>query len=168
MTIAQSLLGEFDHEMENTRRVLERVPLDRADWKPHPKSFSLGILAIHTAELAQWAAATINQSELDFSPEDGQKVVRATADTSEELMALFERNRAEGRTALEGASDATMMQPWTLKNAGQVIFSMPRIAVLRGFVMNHLIHHRGQLTVYLRLNDVALPGLYGPTADESM
>ncbi|MEJ7758975.1 MAG: DinB family protein [Gemmatimonadaceae bacterium] len=166
--INQTLLGEFDHEMENTRRILERVPMHNASWKPHPKSFSLGQLALHVAELPGYATMTITQPELDFNPAGGAKFERAKADTTEELVAGFERSRTAAREAIEGASDATLMETWALKNGGNVIFAMPRIAVLRGFVMNHMIHHRGQLTVYLRLNDIALPGIYGPSADEPM
>jgi uncharacterized damage-inducible protein DinB len=162
MSISDSLLPEFDMEMANTRRALERVPMDKADWKPHPKSMALGRLAIHLAELPGWAHVTVNTDELNFA--DGYNP--AKAETTEELLALFDKNVAQAREALAGASDETWHKPWTLRNGDHKIFTMPKIAVHRGFTMNHVIHHRGQLTVYLRLNDVPVPSIYGPSADE--
>jgi uncharacterized damage-inducible protein DinB len=163
MSIVDSLLPEFDHEMTTTRKLLERVPEDRLDWKPHAKSTSLGGLATHVANLPTWGSITVNQTELDLAESGVAELARTRA----ELLARFDANVASTRAALAGKSDAELMVPWTLKRAGQKIFSMPRVGVWRSFVMSHLIHHRGQLSVYLRMNDVALPSIYGPSADES-
>ena len=162
MSISDTLLPEFDQEMSNTRRALERVPLDKADWKPHQKSMALGRLAIHLAELPGWVATTVNSDELDFST--GYNPAKAA--NTEELLALFDKNVAAARAALAGAGDEAWHKPWTLRNGEHKIFTLPKIAVHRAFVMNHVIHHRGQLTVYLRLNDVPVPSIYGPSADE--
>jgi hypothetical protein len=166
MSIAQSLLPEFDHEMENTRKVLSRVPDGKFDYKPHAKSGTLGWLAGHVASLPGWCKETFTLTELDMSPDGKPFVPPPPPATNKELMETFEKMVAAGRPALAGASDADMMVEWSLLMNKQKIFSMPRIGCYRGFVMNHLIHHRGQLEVYLRLLDVPLPGLYGPSADE--
>lgn len=158
------LLPEFDREMANTRRVLERVPDDRLDFKPHEKSFRLGDLAAHVANLLTWTGISLTSTELDVSG----PFERAVPKTNAELLALFDRNVAEARAALEGASEEAMGVDWSLIAGDQVYFTMPRGGVIRSFVMNHLIHHRAQLTVYLRLLDVPVPGMYGPTADEGM
>ncbi len=165
MSIAETLLPEFDHEMANTRRMLEVVPADAAQWRPHPKSYTLGDLAAHIARLPVWCRYTVQQSELDLGLPENASIARAPFTTTPELVERFDRNVQEARAALAAASDADMGRVWSLKNAGTVIFAMPRAAVLRGFVLNHMIHHRGQLSVYLRLRDVPLPSLYGPTAD---
>lgn len=163
MSISDSLLSEFDQEMANTRRALERVPMDKADWKPHPKSMALGRLAVHLAELPGWTRTTLHQDELDLG---GSYTPTSVANT-EELLALFDKNVAVAREALAGASDdAVWHKPWTLRVGEQKIFTLPKIAVHRAFTMNHVIHHRGQLTVYLRLNDIPVPSIYGPSADE--
>ncbi len=166
MAIKDGLLGEFDNEMANTRKVLERVPEDKFGWKPHPKSGTMIWLAGHVAFLAGWGGFTLNSEELDIMP-GGKKMEAPPAPKNrQELLDLFDKNRNDTRKALEGATDEEFRKPWTLKSNGKVIFSMPKIAVLRGVVMNHHIHHRGELMVYLRLNDVPLPGIYGPSADE--
>ena len=165
MSIAEMLLPEFDHEMAGTRRMLEVVPADAARWRPHPKSYTLGDLAAHIARLPLWGRYTLQQSELDLGLPENASLARAGFTTTPDLLERFDRNVGEARAALAAMSDAEMSEVWTLKNAGKVIFSMPRAAVLRGFVLSHLIHHRGQLSVYLRLRDVPLPSLYGPTAD---
>jgi uncharacterized damage-inducible protein DinB len=164
MSISQSLLPEFDQEMAGTRRVLERVPADKFSWGPHDKSMNFNRLAVHVAELPAWATMTLNTSELDFA---ATPYAPAKAETTEDLLAIFDKSAGEARTALAGASDEELFKPWTLRNGDQVFFTMPKVAVLRGFVMNHIIHHRAQLTVYLRLNDIPVPALYGPSADES-
>ena len=163
MSIAQSLLPEFDREMKVTRALLERVPDDRADWKPHPKSYSVGDLATHIANLGFWAIGTLRQSGIDVNPPGGLE--RPKFGSTAANLERFDRNLAEARQLLEAASDESMRETWTLLSGGQKVMSMPRAAVLRSFVMNHLIHHRGQLTVYLRLLDVPLPEVYGQTAD---
>lgn len=167
MSIAQSILPEFDHEMANTRKTLERVPTDKFDWKPHEKSFAMGPLASHLANLPSWTSTAIDLEVFDMAP-DGVPLKTPESHSTEELLAHFDENVAKARTALEGASDEHLFKLWTLQRAGQHILSMPRVAVLRGFVMNHVIHHRAQLGVYLRLNDISVPSIYGPSADESM
>lgn len=162
MAIVDALLPEFDHEMTTTRKVLERVPEDKFDWKPHTKSFSLGALAAHVAALPTWGAETLNKSEIDVA--GGQPPAAPPSKTA--LMAAFDANVAATRAALAGKTDAELVAMWTLKRGGKTLFSMPKTAVLRSFVLSHLIHHRGQLSVYLRLLDVPVPSIYGPSADE--
>ena len=163
MAIVDALLPEFDHEMGTTRKLLERVPDDKFDWKPHPKSYSLGALATHVATIVMWGSITMNQSEIDPSTAPPRELPASRA----ALLEMFDANVAETRKALAGRADAEFMAPWTLKNKGQTVFTMPKAAVWRGFVMNHHIHHRAQLSVYLRLNNVPLPSMYGPSADEN-
>jgi len=163
----QALLGEFDHEIANTRKTLERVPEDKFNWKPHPKSGTMGWLAGHIANLAGWAKETFTLTELDIAP-GGQPMQPPPAPKSrKELLELFEKCVAAGRAALANASDEDMMKPWSLLSGGKAILTLPRVAIYRGFVMSHIIHHRAQLGVYLRLNDVPVPALYGPSADEA-
>lgn len=161
MAINETLLPEYDQEIATTRRLLERLPAQDAAWRPHPKSYALGDLAIHLATLPSWAAAAMSLPELDFAnvpAHEGFTTVAA-------LLAYFDKNAAAGRAALAQAADADFAAPWTLKNAGAVIFTLPRAVVMRSFVLSHLIHHRAQFGVYLRLRDVPLPPSYGPTAD---
>ncbi len=167
MAMRDALLPEFDREMEGTRRVLERVPEDKLGWKPSEKSGTMGWLAGHVAHLPQWASMTLSTKELDISPPGSEPPLPELPKNRQDLLDWFDKYSAEARQALASASDEAMMEPWALLKGGQRIFSMPRIAVLRAFVMNHLIHHRGQLTVYLRMNGAPLPPLYGPTADEA-
>lgn len=165
MTIAESLLPEFDREMGLTRRILERVPADQFAWKPHEKSMSLGRLAEHLAELPQWATMTIRESGIDMAsrrPPDYR-----SPETPADVLKMFDANVRDARGALAGRTDAELVAPWTLRHQGKELFTMPKVAVLRGFVINHLIHHRGQMSVYLRLQNVLLPSIYGPSADES-
>jgi uncharacterized damage-inducible protein DinB len=166
MAISQALLPEFDAEMANTRKTLERVPADKFGWKPHQKSFAMGALALHIATMTGWAKDAIEKDSFDVAPVGGQPYQPPKADTTAELLALFDKGAAGARAALAGASDEHLMQPWSLLNGGKVLMTMPRIAVVRSFVMNHTIHHRAQLGVYLRLNDIAVPSIYGPSADE--
>lgn len=163
MLIRNALLPEFDHETANTRRLLERVPMEKADWKPHPKSSALGALATHVATIPAWIVPTIQQDSINLA----NAAPPPPATTREELLAAFDRSVAEGRAALAAADNEKLMEPWSLRSGEQVFFTMPKAAVLRSFVMNHAVHHRAQLGVYLRLNDVPLPGMYGPSADES-
>jgi uncharacterized damage-inducible protein DinB len=167
MAMSAALLPEFDHEMANTRKILERVPDDKFDWKPHVKSFALGDLATHVANLPSWTVETIEKDALDIAPSGGEPYRVTAANSQSKLLERFDSNIAAARAALAGASDEHLVKPWSLLKGGAVMFTLPRVAVLRGFVMNHLIHHRGQLSVYLRLNDVPVPGLYGPSADEA-
>lgn len=167
MSIAQSLLPEFDQEIATTRRVLERVPAERADWRPHERSWTLGELSLHVANLVSWLRITLESTEFDVAPPDGPPVPRPMYASPADTVAHLDRHAAEGRAALAAASDADLQVPWSLKAAGHTKFTMPRAACVRLFVLNHLIHHRGQLTIYLRLCDVPLPSVYGPTADEA-
>lgn len=167
MGLSESLLPEFDIEMANTRKTLERVPPDKSDWKPHEKSTAMGGLATHLANIPTWTVHTIAQDSLDLAP-GGEPLPHAKlAESQEELLATFDDNVAKARAAIAGANDADLFKPWSLMSNGNTILTMPKIAVLRSFVMNHLIHHRAQLGVYLRLNDIPVPSIYGPSADES-
>jgi uncharacterized damage-inducible protein DinB len=163
MPIVDALLPEFDREMTTTRKLLERVPDGKFDWKPHDRSMSLGQLAQHVATIPMWGSVTITQPEIDLGGDNQLPVASTRAD----LLKLFDKHAAETRAALGGRSDAELNAPWTLKAKGQTVFTAPKIAVWRGFVMNHLIHHRGQLSVYLRMQDVAIPSIYGPSGDEA-
>lgn len=165
MPIVDTLLPEFDHEMAGTRRMLEAVPGADAAWKPHPKSSTLGDLASHIATIPLWGRVTLERTELDLGIPENAKLAAASFTTTPALVERFDRHVRDARVALAAASDADLAVNWTLKNGGTTVFSMPRAAVLRGFVLSHLIHHRAQLSVYLRLRDVLLPSLYGPTAD---
>jgi uncharacterized damage-inducible protein DinB len=160
MSIADSLLPEFDQEMATTRRLLERVPSDKGAWKPHPKSFPLGHLAQLVSWMPGWITQTLRSTELDLAEGGGYSF-----ETTETLLRGFDQNVREARDALRTAKDADFSVPWSLKHGAKVLFTAPRGVVVRTHI-NHLIHHRGQLTVYLRLNDVPLPSIYGPTADE--
>ena len=162
MRIGQSLLPEFDQEMAVTRRLLERVPGERGDWKPHPKSFSLGHLAQLVSWMPGWIANTLRDTKLDLQGTAGYSLEK-----TETLLAGFDQNVRDARAALEAAKDADFEVPWSLTRGAQVLFTAPRAAVVRSHI-SHLSHHRGQLTVYLRLLDVPIPSIYGPTADERM
>ncbi len=166
MALSQALLAEFEQEAANTRKTLERVPADKLGWKPHEKSGTMGWLAGHVANLPSWAEMTLSGTELDLEPGGKQFQPPPPPQSTQELLAMFDKNLAAARAAIQRASDEDLMVPWTLLKNGQKILTLPRIAVLRGFVMNHSIHHRGQLTVYLRLNNIPVPALYGPSADE--
>jgi uncharacterized damage-inducible protein DinB len=165
MSIAKSILPELEHEMTSTRKVLDRVPDGRYDWKPHAKSMTLGRLASHLAELPGWGTYIMQVSELDIAP-PGEKPAGANFGSKAEILALFDKNIAEAKAAIAAGSDADFMVPWTLKKAGNTIFTLPRVAVLRNMVLNHNVHHRAQLGVYFRLLEVAVPAIYGPSADE--
>jgi uncharacterized damage-inducible protein DinB len=166
MPIARTVLGEFNHEMANTRKVLERVPEEQAGWKPHPKSYSLGELAAHIANIPNWVVSVMKQDELDFDPPGGTKRAKSVFDTRNTLLKQFDESVVAAVSAIADASDDDLKNPWALKNRGMEVFKLPRIVVLRSFIMNHMIHHRGQMTVYLRLKNVPLPAIYGASADE--
>jgi uncharacterized damage-inducible protein DinB len=167
MTIADALLPEFDQEMAATRRMLERVPAAKHDWQPHKKSMTLGRLASHLAEMPDWAVKTCTVDELDVAPKDGPAFEPTVFATNAELLAAFDGNIALARDHVSKTNDGDWMRDWSLLVGGETIFTMPKIGVMRSMVMNHIIHHRGQLSVYLRLLGVALPPVYGPTADET-
>jgi uncharacterized damage-inducible protein DinB len=161
--ISQSFIPELQNEASSARKMLERVPFDKLSWKPHEKSMSLGRLASHVAELPTWVTTTVKTDELDFSKIDYKPYQPSSTD---DLVQYFEKNVEEAITALQGVSDETMMKSWTLRNGSHVILTMPKVATIRSLAINHLIHHRGQLSVYLRLVGVPVPGMYGPSADE--
>ena len=163
MSLNEALLAELKHEIANTRKMLERVPSDRLFWKPHEKSMSLGRLASHIAELPIWLNMAIEQKELDGA---SNQYVRFNGESTEAIIKMFDERIDSGIKALRTATDETLDQMWTLRRGEQVIFQLKRKVVLRNLVFNHLIHHRGQLSVYLRLLDVPVPGMYGPSADE--
>jgi len=165
MSLSQWLLPEFDHEMALTRALLERVPGERAAWKPHSTSRGLGQLAIHLASLPSWAVPTLKQTELDLSPPGSSGNAPAAWESTAAMLAAFDTHVTAARAALLETSDADMMVTWSLKKGGETVMSMPRIAILRSILLNHMVHHRGQLSVYLRLQDVPLPSMYGPSAD---
>lgn len=163
MTIGQMIAAELNQEAVATRKMLERVPNDKLSWQPHEKSMTLGRLAGHIVEMVNWTDATISQDELDFATAD-YKPKEYT--DSAELAADLDRNVSNAVEILNSISDEAMMQNWRLRNGEQVYFELPKAAVMRTMVMNHIIHHRGQLSVFLRLLDVPLPPVYGPSADE--
>src|SRR5260370_26613825 len=162
MAISEAILPEFDQEMANTRKALERVPEDKLGWKPQDKSSTLGGLAPHLATINGWAAAIVNQDSFDVSNAPPQPAKKSRA----EILEAFDKDTASARKAIAGANDGQLMKPWSLLAGGKAIFTMPRVAVVRSFILNHAIHHRAQLGVYLRLNDVPVPSIYGPSADE--
>lgn len=161
-TISQAILPEFDQEMANTRKSLERIPEDKLGFKPHAKSMTLGALATHLATVNGWVDAILGVDSFDVSTAPPNPELKSRA----EILAAFDQNAASARKTIAGTTDAQMAKPWTLNSKGQTIFTLPRVAVLRSFIMNHTIHHRAQLGVYLRLNDVPVPSIYGPSADE--
>ena len=166
MPISKMILPEFEHEMANTRKTLERVPDGKFDWKPHEKSMTLGGLATHLANIPSWTKNTFEADELDIAPPGAPPFRLEEAKSTADLLAAFDQNVTNARAALESATDENWQGKWSLLHGGKEIFSLPRVAVMRGFVMNHLIHHRAQLGVYLRLLDVPVPSIYGPSADE--
>jgi uncharacterized damage-inducible protein DinB len=166
MNISQSMLPEFDIEIANTRKTLERVPEGNPDFRPHPKSMTMARLAGHVAEIPTWAVMTLSQDELDMNPQGGARPVPYVMSSRREALAKFDEEVKKARAMIASMSDDAMMKTWTLKNAGQTIMALPKVAVMRSFVMNHMVHHRAQLGVYLRMNDVPVPSIYGPSADE--
>jgi uncharacterized damage-inducible protein DinB len=166
MTYAESILPEFDREMASTRKVLERVPEDKFDWQAHPKSHTIGWNANHLAEILGWVPGMLSAPSWDFAPVGGPAYQSPKLTSRQAILDLFDRNVAGARQAIGAVRDEQMTQPWSLLQAGKVLFTMPRSAVIRTFILNHLIHHRAILCVYLRLNDVAVPGMYGPSGDE--
>ena len=163
MKIAETLLPEFDREMATTRKMLERFPEDKVEWRPHDTCMTLGRLAGHVAELAGWVAVTMNQDKLEMDPNNyTPNIVKSRA----AALKQFDETVSGARTAIAGASDETFMKPWTFVARGQTVFTMPKVAVYRSFVMNHLIHHRGQLAAFYRIAGVPVPSIYGPSKDD--
>jgi uncharacterized damage-inducible protein DinB len=167
MRIAETMMPEVEQEMAQTRKTLARVPDDKFSYKPHDKSMDMGALALHIAMMADWGADTLVSDDFDIAPANGQQYQMPTARTSAELLALFDKAVDRLKTNLAKTDDAAMMKQWSLLQGGNPIFTMPRVAVMRGMILNHLVHHRGQLTVYLRMCNVPVPALYGPSADEA-
>ena len=167
MALRDALLPEFDHEIATTRRHLERVPQDKFGWKPHEKSGTMGWLAGHIADIPEWAVLGITQDSVDMAPGGVHVPPPVAPATREALFQAFDKNVAAARAAIAGVEDERLFQPWSLLMDGKPVLTMPRLGVLRSFVMNHGIHHRAQLGVYLRLNGVPVPSTYGPSADET-
>jgi uncharacterized damage-inducible protein DinB len=167
MSISQSLLPEFDHEMASTRKVLERIPDDKLNWKAHEKSNTIGWNGAHLANIPFWAVMTLTKDELDIAPVGAEPYRTPQCHSEKEILEQFDKNVAAARAAIVAAPDAEFFKPWSLLMGGKTMFTLPKIAVLRSFVMNHSIHHRAHLCVYLRLNNVPVPGLYGPSADDA-
>lgn len=163
MAINEALISELQHEAATTRKLLERIPAEKFDWQPHEKSMTMGRLAVHVADMFGWFPPTLEADELDFSK--GYEEPKPA--TTEELVEVLDKNVAAATESLKNTGDAAFAKNWTLRNGEQVYFEMPKIAVARTFIMNHIVHHRGQLSVYLRLNDIPVPGIYGPSADEA-
>lgn len=161
--IASALIAEMEQEAKVTRTCLERIPADKFGWKPHEKSMEFGKLAVHIAEMFSWTPATLQHPELDFATMDYKPFEPAT---TADLVEYLDKTVAEAIDVLRNTSDEQFLETWTLRNGEAVYFTLPKVAVMRSFVMNHIIHHRGQLSVYLRLNDIAVPSIYGPSADE--
>ena len=163
MSLAEKLLPEFDEEMANTRKILALVPDDKLNWQAHPKSNSIGWLAHHLADIPSWVLPTLNLDQFDAGLEDPPQVILSRA----EYLELFDRNVAEAREALLRADDAEFAKPWKFLWKEQEVFTLPKEAVIRTWVMNHIIHHRAHMCVYYRLNDIPVPGMYGPSADDA-
>jgi uncharacterized damage-inducible protein DinB len=161
------MLPELEREAALTRQLLERVPDTKLGWKPAEKSMSLNQLASHLANLPSWGLHALESDELDINPPDGEPMVPASPEGVAAIVELFDSNVAKLRETIASTDDEALGLLWTLKSGGEEVFSLPKYGVLRGMVLNHIIHHRGQLTVYLRLNDVPLPMTYGPSADET-
>ena len=165
MTLRETVLSEFDDEVALTRRLLDRLPDAALSWKPHERSMTLGGLATHLSQIPHWGTAILQHDGYDIDPHQP----RATEKQSRaEVLEAFDRHAAEARRTLVERTEAELTVPWTLRSQGHLIMSLPRVSALRRFLLNHLIHHRGQLTVYLRMHNVPLPPLYGPSADEGM
>jgi uncharacterized damage-inducible protein DinB len=164
---SDSLLPEFDNEMANTRKTLERVPHAKFGWKPHEKSTAMGGLATHLSNIPTWALHATAHDVFDLAPGGQPLPATEVPESTQDLLAVFDANVAKARAAIAGASDEALFKPWSLQSNGHTLMTVPKIAVLRNFVLNHMIHHRAQLGVYLRLNDIPVPSIYGPSADEN-
>jgi uncharacterized damage-inducible protein DinB len=166
LAIRDAFLPEFDHEMSTTRKTLERVPEDKVDWKPHDTSMPMGRLAGHVAEMIGFGGMVFDGESFDFAPAGGPRTQPTVMTSQKQLLEIFDKNVATARTAISKASDEDFQKTFTLLNGGKTFFAMPRIQLMRSMILNHVIHHRGQLSVYLRMNKVPVPSLYGPSADE--
>jgi uncharacterized damage-inducible protein DinB len=164
MAMKDTIIPEFDHEMQVTRRVLERMPMTDGDWKPHEKSMSLARLASHVGDIPGWAGVIVQKPYFEMTESEYKPVTHAS---TEALLADFDQKVALARAAISTLSDEEMMSSWEFRVKGEVMLKMPKIGVIRSLLMNHLIHHRGQCSVYLRLKNIPVPSIYGPSADES-
>jgi uncharacterized damage-inducible protein DinB len=167
MAIRDLIIPEFDHEMALTRKTLERVPEGKPDWRPHDKSMSLGRLAGHIAELPGLGSAALDTDSFDIAPPGSAPRSPNVMSSRRQVLEMFDKNVASARASLSKATDEQLMRNWSFQRAGKNLLTMPKIAAFRGFVINHVIHHRGQLSVYLRLNNGPVPSIYGPSADEN-
>jgi uncharacterized damage-inducible protein DinB len=163
MNLKEILMSEFAQETALTRKMLEKVPFDNPQWKPHEKSMTMQRLSSHIAEIPLWANRTLDSDEFDFAT---AKFERFFAVSNAELLKKFQETSASATSLLKEVTDETLQANWSLKRGGHLIYSIPRIAVLRNYVFSHTAHHRGQLSVYLRLHNISVPGMYGPSADE--
>lgn len=166
MPINQMLLAELEQEAISARKSLERIPTDKMAWAPHTKSMPMGKLGGHIAEMLMWGAATITTDSFDFAPPGGEQWKPMDPKSTQEILDAWDKGLADFKAALAKATDEDLIKPWSLLMGGKVLFTMPRIVVIRNFTMNHVVHHRAQLGVYLRLNDIPVPEVYGPSADE--
>ena len=166
MTIAESILPELEIEMAGTRKVLERVPDDKLDWKAHEKSNTIGWVACHLAEIPGWVEGTLTADTWDINPEGGEPYQSPQLNSRQEILDLFDANVAAAKARLQATPDAEFAKSWSLLSGGETLFTIPKLGVIRTWVLNHTIHHRAHLCVYLRLNDIPVPALYGPSADE--
>jgi uncharacterized damage-inducible protein DinB len=164
MQLKDALIAELNHESAMTKKMLDRVPMDKKDWKPHEKSMTLGKLASHVADIPHWISDIIHIDEFDFQ----QHYKPQLGATQEELMEIYQRNLDKAIADLGKISDEEFGKIWIVKSGDQVYFKMPKVVAIRGWGFSHLFHHRGQLSVYLRLLNVSVPGMYGPSADEPM
>lgn len=166
MSYAEMILPEFEQEMASTRKVLEQIPDDKLDWKPHPKSNTIGWVANHLAEIVGWVEGTFAAPEWEMFPEGGEPYRSPALGSREEILTLFDEGVASARRTLESAKDEAVQEMWSLKEKGNTLMEMPRAVCVRSFILNHTVHHRAILCVYLRLNDIPVPGMYGPSGDE--
>ncbi len=166
MSMAKAMLEQFKREMAGTRKALERVPFDKAEWAPHEKSMTLGRLAGHIAEMPGWGASILTTDEFDMAPPDGEPYTPAVHKSIDDVLATFDQGVSDIEAALAGVTDEAWMEHWSLKSGGEEVMGGPRGPFFRDLAINHVIHHRGQLSVYLRLCDIPVPGMYGPSADE--
>ena len=165
MSFVDAFRGEFTHEAATTRKMLERAPMDKGEWRPHQKSMTLKQLVSHIAEIPQWAQRTVQMSEMSLDMANYKPTLYGTTN---ELLAAFDKAVQNASQLLGELREESLGETWRLKVNGKVVLEMPRAVVVRAMILNHMIHHRGQLSVYLRLNNVPVPGVYGPTADEQM
>ena len=167
MRIGEAMIPEFDMEMAGTRKVLERIPDRLLDWRIHERSNTVGWVANHLADIPKWTSMAIEHDSLDVEPAEGEPYRTPKETTTAAILAAFDQNVAAARALLESVTDEVLLSPWSLLKRGEVLMTMPRLAVVRTWVLNHSIHHRGHLCVYLRVNDIPVPGLYGPSADDT-